>query len=422
MGDLIIKNIAQLVTMRGPNRLRQGEEMRDVEILENGYVVVKDDKIIAVGTGDVYKNYLENHTAVVDATGLVMTPGLVDSHTHLVHAGSREHELTMKLEGYSYLDILKAGGGILNTVKKTRKASFTELYDKAKKSLDIMLSYGTTTVEAKSGYGLDFDTEVKQLEVAKKLNDTHPVDIVSTFMGAHAYPSDYKDNHEAFIETVIDMMPYIKEHGLAEFCDVFCERDVFSYEESLYLLEKAKEYGFMLKIHADEMDSIGAVDIACMLGCVSADHLVETKEEDFEKLAKYHIVANLLPATSFNLNKGYAKARKMIEAGCGIALSTDYNPGSSPTENIQLVMQLAGLKLKMTPKEILTAVTINGACALNREKEIGSIEVGKKADFVLFDVPNIDYLIYHFGINHVKDVYKNGKLVVHNQRVCYKEE
>lgn len=422
MGDLIIKNIAQLVTMRGPNRLRQGEEMRDVEILENGYVVVKDDKIIAVGTGDVYKNYLENHTAVVDATGLVMTPGLVDSHTHLVHAGSREHELTMKLEGYSYLDILKAGGGILNTVQKTRKASFTELYDKAKKSLDIMLSYGTTTVEAKSGYGLDFDTEVKQLEVAKKLNDTHPVDIVSTFMGAHAYPSDYKDNHEAFIETVIDMMPYIKEHGLAEFCDVFCERDVFSYEESLYLLEKAKEYGFMLKIHADEMDSIGAVDIACMLGCVSADHLVETKEEDFEKLAKYHIVANLLPATSFNLNKGYAKARKMIEAGCGIALSTDYNPGSSPTENIQLVMQLAGLKLKMTPKEILTAVTINGACALNREKEIGSIEVGKKADFVLFDVPNIDYLIYHFGINHVKDVYKNGKLVVHNQRVCYKEE
>lgn len=422
MGDLIIKNITQLVTMRGPNRLRQGEEMRDVEILENGYVVVKDDKIIAVGTGDVYKNYLENHTAVVDATGLVMTPGLVDSHTHLVHAGSREHELTMKLEGYSYLDILKAGGGILNTVQKTRKASFTELYDKAKKSLDIMLSYGTTTVEAKSGYGLDFDTEVKQLEVAKKLNDTHPVDIVSTFMGAHAYPSDYKDNHEAFIETVIDMMPYIKEHGLAEFCDVFCERDVFSYEESLYLLEKAKEYGFMLKIHADEMDSIGAVDIACMLGCVSADHLVETKEEDFEKLAKYHIVANLLPATSFNLNKGYAKARKMIEAGCGIALSTDYNPGSSPTENIQLVMQLAGLKLKMTPKEILTAVTINGACALNREKEIGSIEVGKKADFVLFDVPNIDYLIYHFGINHVKDVYKNGKLVVHNQRVCYKEE
>lgn len=422
MGDLIIKNIAQLVTMRGPNRLRQGEEMRDVEILENGYVVVKDDKIIAVGTGDVYKNYLENHTAVVDATGLVMTPGLVDSHTHLVHAGSREHELTMKLEGYSYLDILKAGGGILNTVQKTRKASFTELYDKAKKSLDIMLSYGTTTVEAKSGYGLDFDTEVKQLEVAKKLNDTHPVDIVSTFMGAHAYPSDYKDNHEAFIETVIDMMPYIKEHGLAEFCDVFCERDVFSYEESLYLLEKAKEYGFMLKIHADEMDSIGAVDIACMLGCVSADHLVETKEEDFEKLAKYHIVANLLPATSFNLNKGYAKARKMIEAGCGIALSTDYNPGSSPTENIQLVMQLAGLKLKMTPKEILTAVTINGACALNREKDIGSIEVGKKADFVLFDVPNIDYLIYHFGINHVKDVYKNGKLVVHNQRVCYKEE
>lgn len=422
MGDLIIKNIAQLVTMRGPNRLRQGEEMRDVEILENGYVVVKDDKIIAVGTGDVYKNYLENHTAVVDATGLVMTPGLVDSHTHLVHAGSREHELTMKLEGYSYLDILKAGGGILNTVQKTRKASFTELYDKAKKSLDIMLSYGTTTVEAKSGYGLDVDTEVKQLEVAKKLNDTHPVDIVSTFMGAHAYPSDYKDNHEAFIETVIDMMPYIKEHGLAEFCDVFCERDVFSYEESLYLLEKAKEYGFMLKIHADEMDSIGAVDIACMLGCVSADHLVETKEEDFEKLAKYHIVANLLPATSFNLNKGYAKARKMIEAGCGIALSTDYNPGSSPTENIQLVMQLAGLKLKMTPKEILTAVTINGACALNREKDIGSIEVGKKADFVLFDVPNIDYLIYHFGINHVKDVYKNGKLVVHNQRVCYKEE
>ncbi|NLG82072.1 MAG: imidazolonepropionase [Bacilli bacterium] len=422
MSNLIFKNIAQLVTMRGPNRLRKGQEMRDVEILENGYVVVQGDTIIDIGTGDGYRNYMDNNTEVVDASGLVMTPGLVDSHTHLVHGGSREHELTMKLEGYSYLDILRAGGGILNTVKKTRKTSFEDLYEKAKKSLDIMVCFGTTTVEAKSGYGLDFDTEIKQLEVAKRLNDSHPVDIVSTFMGAHAYPEEYKHNHDAFLEIVIKMLPYIKEHNLAEFCDVFCEREVFSYDESRYILEKAKAYGFKLKIHADEMDSIGAVDIACTLGCVSADHLVETKDEDFTKLAKHDIVANLLPATSFNLNKNYAKARQMIEMGCGLALSTDYNPGSSPTENIQLVMQLAGLKLKMTPKEILTAVTINGACAVKREKEIGSIEVGKKADLVLFAVPNIDYLVYHFGINHVKDVYKNGKLVVHNQVICYEEE
>ncbi len=417
--DLIIYHISKIYTVQGKNALRCGKEMSDVEVIENGYVAVNDGVIIEVSSGDGYKEYIGKKTELVDAGGLIMTPGLVDSHTHLVHAGSREHELKLKLMGKSYLDILNTGGGILNTVNKTREASFSELYDKAKKSLDIMLSYGVTTIEAKSGYGLELETELKQLEVAKKLDENHPVDIKSTFLGAHAYPLEYKENKPEYIKKVIEMLPIIKKKNLAEYCDVFCEEGVFSLEESEFILNEAKKLGFKLKIHADEIEPLGGGSLACKLGCVSADHLMASTIEDYRNLAKYKVVANLLPATSFNLNKDYAKARCMIDNNCGVALSSDYNPGSCPSENLQFVGQLACLKMKMLPEEVLTALTINGACAINEETNIGSIEKGKRGDFVLFDAPNLEYLIYHFGINHVKDVYKNGKLVVSNQKIVY---
>ncbi|KXZ40207.1 imidazolonepropionase [Alkalithermobacter thermoalcaliphilus JW-YL-7 = DSM 7308] len=416
--DLIIKNIGNLVTMRGDNKPRTKEKMRDIQILKNAYVAIKDGKFVDLGEGFNDK-LVDSNTQIHDAKGLTVTPGLIDAHTHLVHGGSRENEFALKLSGVSYLDILKSGGGILSTVKATKNASFDELYEKAKKSLDIMLSYGTTTVEAKSGYGLELDTEIKQLKVAQKLNQDHPVDIVSTFLGAHAIPLEYKDNPDEYVDEVINMLPKIKELKLAEFCDVFCEDNVFSVEQTRRILNEAKKLGFKIKIHADEIVSLGGAELSAQLGAISADHLMAASEKGMEDMAKNNVIANILPGTSFNLMKNYANARKMIDLGVAVSLSTDYNPGSCPTENIQLIMQLGSLGLKMTPSEVLTAVTINAAFAIDKADEVGSIEVGKKADLVIFDAPNIDYIMYHFGINHVYRVYKEGKLVVEKGNVIY---
>ncbi len=418
--DLILKNIGKLVTMQGSSPFKIKEEMNNIRIIENAYIAVKNGKILAIGAGDIYGNLLGKNTEIHDAEGLLVTPGLIDSHTHLVHGGSRENEFSMKLNGVPYIEILNNGGGILSTVKATKEASEKELYEKAKKSLDRMLEFGVTTVEEKSGYGLELNTEIKQLEVARVLDQNHPVDLVHTFLGAHAVPVEYKENHKAYIDILVDtMMPKIKDMGLAEFCDVFCEEGVFTIEESEYILQKAKEMGYKLKIHADEIESLGGAELAAKIGCVSADHLMAASDEGIKMMAENNVVANILPATSFNLNKNYADCRKMIDMGAIVSLSSDYNPGSCPSENLQLVMQLGCLHLKMTPYEVLTAVTINAAYAIDRANEIGSLEVGKKADFVVFDAPNVEYLMYHFGINHTKKVYKNGKLVVDDKVVVY---
>ena len=413
--DLIIKNIDNLITLKGPNRPRVKEEMKEINIINNGIVAIKEDKIIYVGEGELPNNIeTDESTVFIDGRGKTVTPGLIDPHTHLVHGGSRENELAMKLNGYGYLDILAAGGGIHSTVKATKEASFEELYEKAKKSLDIMLGFGVTTVEAKSGYGLDdFETEIKQMEVAKKLNEDHPVDIVSTFMGAHAIPSTYKENPRGFIDLIIEkMIPYVKEKNLAKYIDVFCEKGVFSVEESREILKAGQKYGLLAKVHADEIEPLGGAELAAEVGCISAEHLVAASDKGIKKMGEEGVVAVLLPATSFNLQTGkFAKARKMIEEGVAVALSTDYNPGSSPTENMQLVMSFASLIMKLTPEEVITAATINAAAALKLEEEIGSIEIGKKADIVIFDAPNLNYIIYHFGINHTDKVIKNGKLV-----------
>ena len=418
--DLILKNIGKLVTMQGSSSFRVKEEMNKINIIENAYIAVKNGKILAIGVGDEFGNLCGEDTKIHDAEGLLVTPGLIDSHTHLIHGGSRENEFSMKLNGVPYIEILNSGGGILSTVKATKDASEEALYKKAKKSLDRMLEFGVTTVEEKSGYGLELNTEIKQLEVARALDKNHPVDLVHTFLGAHAVPEEYKENHKAYIDILVDvMMPKIKDMGLAEFCDVFCEEGVFTIEESEYILQKAKEMGYKLKIHADEIESLGGAELAAKLGCVSADHLMAASDEGIKMMAENNVVANILPATSFNLNKNYADCRKMIDMGAIVSLSSDYNPGSCPSENLQLVMQLGCLHLKMTPNEVLTAVTINAAYAIDRADKIGSIEVGKNADFVVFDARNVEYLMYHFGINHTKKVYKNGNLVVDNKVVVY---
>lgn len=418
--DLIIKNIGKLVTMEGKLSPRVGKEMNELTILENAYIAVVEDEIFQIGTGEGYKELIGEKTIVDDASGMLVTPGLVDSHTHLVHGGSRENEFSKKLNGVPYIQILQEGGGILSTVNATKEATFDELYNKAKKSLDRMLEFGVTTVEEKSGYGLELETEVKQLKVAHKLDKDHPVDLIHTFLGAHAVPVEYKSNSKAYIKLLVEeIMPKVKELGLAEFCDVFCEEGVFSVEESDYILSKAKEMGYKLKIHADEIVPIGGAELAAKLGCISADHLMAASEQGLKDMAEKGVIANILPGTSFNLNKPSANGRKMIDLNVPVSLSSDYNPGSCPSENLQFVMQLGCLNLKMTPNEVLTAVTINAAHCLDRAKEIGSIEVGKKADIAVFDSPNVEYLMYHFGINHIDRVYKEGKLVVKNKHVVY---
>lgn len=408
MVDLILFNIGQLVTSK---ELDSSKKMDNIEVLENAYVVIEKDKIVAVGTGEVPKEYFNPQVEMVDLSGKLVTPGLIDSHTHLVHGGSRENEFAMKIEGVPYLEILAKGGGILSSLKATRNASHKELIDKTLRSLKYMLELGVTTVEAKSGYGLDFENEIKQMEVVKILEHLQPVSLVSTFMGAHAVPVEYKENREAYIQLVIDMLPEVRKRNLAEFCDIFCEDKVFSVEESRRILTAAKENGFKLKIHADEIVSLGGVELAAELGAVSAEHLMKITDSGINALANSNVIADLLPATSFNLMEHYAPARKMIEAGIQIALSTDYNPGSCPSENLQFVMQIGAAHLKMTPKEVFKAITINAAKAIDRHHEIGSIEVGKKADISVFDAPNMSYFLYHFGVNHTNRVYKNGKLV-----------
>ncbi|SES98839.1 imidazolonepropionase [Anaerobranca gottschalkii] len=386
---------------------QRGENFGDLGLIKGGTILVQNGYIKEVGKDlPIPPDY-----QIIDVQGRLITPGLIDSHTHLVHYGSREGEYIWRIQGKPYMEILKEGGGILSSVRQTQKASLEDLLKQSRKSLDRMLSMGITTVENKSGYGLNLETELKQLKAGQILNSQHPVDVVNTFLGAHAIPLEYKENPDGYVEEVIKMLPIVKEY--AEFCDVFCEEGVFSVAQSEKILLKAKEYGFKLKIHADEIVSTKGAQLAARIGCVSADHLLAIDEEGIEELAKSKTIAVLLPGTSFNLmSKKYAPAQKMINKGVAIALATDYNPGSCPTENPQLIMTLACLNLKLTPAQTLAAFTINAAHSLDLAHDRGSIEKGKIADLVIFDCDNVDYIPYHFGINHVQAVYKRGIKVV----------
>ena len=416
--DLIITNIKTLYTPSITPPVR-GKDLSTIQAIDNAFIAVKNEKIIDYGSHD-YKIHLGEKTVIYDACRKIVLPGLIDSHTHLVHAGSREDEYGKLLSGVPYLDILKSGGGILSTVEKTRRASFDELYEKAEKSLDTMLSYGVTVVEAKSGYGLELKTEVKQLDVIKRLSKVHPIHLVSTYMGAHAVPRELRDDKERYINQMLEDMKYIKKHDLASSVDVFCESAVFSVEETKRLLTAAKKLGYSVKLHADEMHSLGGVGLGIELGATSVDHLMAISDLDIQKLSLSNTVANLLPGTSFYLSKDYAPARKMIDSNVIVSISGDYNPGSNPTENFQMIMQLASSKLKMKPEEVFNSVTINPAYHLGLAKDYGSIEKGKFANFVIMDAPNLTYIFYHYGINHVTDVFIKGKQVVRDQKIVRK--
>lgn len=419
VADVLLTHFNQIVCPNDPGHPLTGQEMKEATIIEDGSLALKDGLIMALGSGQPDASLIGPETVVRSYEGKIATPGIIDCHTHLVYGGSREHEFAQKLAGVPYLDILAQGGGILSTVRATRAASFDNLYQKSKRLLDYMLLHGVTTVEAKSGYGLDWETEKRQLDVVAALEKDHPIDLVSTFMAAHAIPEEYKGNAKAYLDEIVEqMLPEVKKENLAEFCDIFCEKNVFTAEESRYLLSKAKELGFKLRIHADEIASIGGVDVAAELSAISAEHLMMATDEGIAKMSQAGVIGNLLPATTFSLMEDtYAPARKMIDAGMAITLSTDSNPGSCPTANMQFVMQLGCFMLRLTPIEVLNAVTINAAYSVNRQERVGSLTVGKEADIAIFDAPNIDYPLYFFATNLIHQVYKKGQLVVDQGRI-----
>ncbi|QWC22615.1 imidazolonepropionase [Bacillus haikouensis] len=414
--DTIIENIGQLLTMDHGDGPLKGKEMSELPVLTNSAIGINEGLIDWIGTHEEARSH--KATERIDAEGKLVTPGLVDPHTHLVFGGSREHEMALKQQGVPYLEILKRGGGILSTVGATREASEEELLKKARIHLDRMISYGVTTVEAKSGYGLDKETELKQLRVTKKLNEEHAADLVSTFLGAHAIPPEYKERSGEFLQEMLDMLSDIEKEDLAEFVDIFCETGVFTVEQSRRFLKAAKEKGFSVKIHADEIDPLGGTEMATEIGATSGDHLVGASDKGIQALGETDTIAVLLPGTSFYLNKGkFANARGMLEAGAAVALSTDFNPGSSPTENLQFIMSLASLQLKMTPEEIWNAVTVNSAYAINRGEQAGKLKEGRKADIILWDAPNYHYIPYHYGVNHTNTVMKNGRIIYRKEKL-----
>ncbi len=414
-----IKHAAQLATlaseMKGP---RSKEAMGELGLIEDGSLWIQDGVIEAVGTTreieKLYKNKV-NAAEVVDASGHLVTPGLIDPHTHIVFGGSRAQEFEMRLEGASYMDIMNAGGGIHATMRMTREANEEELLEQTISRLDSFLKHGVTTVEGKSGYGMNLETELKQLRVMKNLKDKHAVEIVPTFMGAHSVPVEYKGREDEFVDHIIhDMLPVVAEEKLAEFNDVFCEKDVYTPEQSERILEEGKKYGLTPKIHADEIVPYGGAELAAKVGAISAEHLLKASDEGIKAMAKAGTIACLLPATALYLREEAAKGRRMIDEGVPVAISTDCNPGSSPTTSMPLVMNLACISMRMTPAEALTAATYNAACAIKREEQVGSLEVGKQADIVLWNVKNYQELQYLFGVNHVHSVWKKGTLAWSN--------
>lgn len=409
---MLIKNIGVLQTPIGSHKHcgeAQGENLK----LQNAAVLIEDGLIVDItGDGELPRG-AERATMMINANGSLVTPGLIDAHTHLVFGGWRQHELAMKLHGATYLDILAAGGGILDTVAKTRAASEEELYQKGTRILDDMLRHGVTTAEIKSGYGLDLETELKQLRVVKRLGDLHPVATSATFLGAHAVPPEYKGRADEYIEFIIEtVLPEVKKQRLAKACDIFCETGVFDAAQSRRLLTAAQELGFRLRVHADEIDEIGGAALAGELGALTAEHLIATGEAGADALAAGGVIAALLPQTSFYLDKTYAAARMMIGKGIPVAIASDFNPGSCPSYDLQFAMTLGCLKYKMTPEEVLSAVTVNAACAVGMESRVGTLEIGKQADLVVWDAPDLETVCYRFGVNLAHIVIKNGEKVV----------
>ncbi|MCL4459703.1 MAG: imidazolonepropionase [Chloroflexi bacterium] len=420
--EIVIYNAAELVTVshRGPGPKR-GAQMDELGIIPQGALAIRQGRITAVGPSEEIMGHLEtsSDTLVINASQKVVLPGFVDPHTHLVFAGSREDEFARRIAGEDYQQILAAGGGILNTMRATRTAEPQELARLAWHRLNTMLLHGTTTAEAKSGYGLNTADEIKSLEVIRQLAQHHPITLVPTFLGAHAVPPEFHGAPDAYIDHLImETLPAVVAGGLAVYCDVFCEQGVFNVDQSRRLLAAAKASGLGVRIHADEFASIGATPLAVEMGAASADHLTALTEEDARLLATSDVVATLLPGTSFTLRHAYAPARRLIAEGVAVALATDLNPGTYMSESMSLVIALACVGMQLTPAQAIVASTLNAACALEQGDKIGGLQPGKMADIIILNIPNHKHLPYHLGINQVDTVIKAGRVVVQNSRLA----
>lgn len=412
MTKKLLKNIGELITCS------EKKENNDLGIINNAALIIENNVIKDFGKEeDILKKIDENEYELIDVNSKPVLPGFIDSHTHFVFGGYRDEEFNQRLRGKSYEEIMQSGGGIVNTVNSTRKSSFTKLENLGNKRLNDMLKNGVTTVEGKSGYGLNLETEIKQLKVMKKLNEKHPIDIISTFMGAHATPNSFNSTDEYTKYLIKDMLPKIANENLAVFNDVFCDKGAFSIKQSRKIMKTAHKLGFKLKIHADEIKNTEAAELAAEMKATSAEHLLKVSDKGIEKLVNNNVKPVLLPITAFSLKEKYAPARKMIDMGLKPAVATDFNPGSCFSESIPLLLSLATLYMNMTPEEAIRGITINAAQALGKEAEIGSIEKGKKADLVILSSPSYTHLTYHIAHNSVKSVIKNGKFVLNKNYI-----
>jgi len=414
MPELLLRHIAQIATPEGW-KAQHGAAMNKLKLYKDAAIFIENGRIAAVGTDAVLSlAVLMKHPTleILDVTGKCVVPGFVDPHTHLLFGGARVEEFVDRLEGVPYLDLLQRGGGICSTMQATREASFEKLYEKGKSVLQQMLRLGVTTVEGKSGYGLDLENEIKLLTVMKKLQQNQPVSLVMTYLGAHAVPPEYQGRADDYVNFILNtVLPVIQQKKLAEFVDVFCETGVFTPRQTEKILQAAAARGFGIKLHADEMSSTGGGGLASRLGAISADHLLAVNEDDIRTLAQSPTVAVLLPATAFCMRKSYAPARRMIDAGCAVALASDFNPGSCYTYSVPLILALAVIAMHMTMEEALTAITLNAAAAVGRAQSCGSIEPGKQADLLVLREADYRYLVYDTGMNIVEYVIKDGKLL-----------
>ena len=410
---MLVLNAAELVTLRGPERARTKAEMSQLASIKDGAVAIQDGTIVDVGKSrSILKEHGSRGTTKIDASGKVVMPGFVDPHTHLVFAGSREFEIGLKAKGKTYMQILQEGGGIYRTVRDTRAASADELYREGSRRLKSMLSHGSTTVEAKSGYGLDKEVELRMLETVRMLDRDSPVTLVPTYLGAHAVPPEYKDKADDYVDFIVnEVLPEISKRQLAEFCDVFCEKGVFSVDQSRRVLLAAKSLGMKLKLHADELQRTGGAELAAELRVTSADHLAHPSDDGLVAMASKDVVGVLLPATPYaSMSGDYADGRRLIDVGVPVALGTDFNPNCW-NESMQFTISLACFKMRMTPEEAITAATMNAAAALGIERKVGSIEQGKRGDLIVLDVPSHEHVPYRFGTNLCSTVVKEGRIV-----------